>query len=152
MTEKYSHLHSIWKADMDDIISDMISRGIDPYAKEPGKIIKPYAICENNRYRLPTIKLLDKHFRCWWWNSIDKFWEYKFYKMIGTNSLDENDYIKNDCLKYHKDGALKLLNKGITHFIPFIVDCPPLLFCDPLIFEECENKIQQREVQKQNEI
>ena len=75
----YSHLHSIWKADEDAIRADMIRRGLDPDAPPLGKVIKPYALCEEGKFRLPTIKMVDKHMRCWWWNSK---------KIIGNLSLE----------------------------------------------------------------
>lgn len=147
MTEKYSHLHAIWKAEEDAIRAEMIARGEDPDAKPPGKIIKPYAIKEANKFRLPTINLVDKHMRCWWWNSNKNYWKFEFRIIIGTTALDEDDYIidkpvgfdmDSQSRVYHKDAALKLINKGITHFIPYIPDCPPLLLCNPLMFEELE--------------
>lgn len=105
----------------------------------------PLPLQEGDKFRLPTLKMLDEDFRCWWWNSFDKCWEYKFRIMIGTPALDENDYIIDKpigfdkCSQrqiYHKDSALKLIAKGITHFIPYIHNCPPLILCDPLDFDK----------------
>jgi len=93
MIEKYSHIHSIWQAEADACRADMIARGLDPDAKPPGKFIKLYAIREGDKFRLPTRKLLDTDCRCWWWNSTDKYWEYKFRIMVGDSALDEEDYI-----------------------------------------------------------
>lgn len=146
MTEKYSHLHAIWQADIDAIRADMIARGKDPDAKPPGKFIKPYALQEGDKFRLPTHKLVDKNWRCWWWNSNDKCWKYEFRIVIGTSALDENDYIigpyerrgfdtDTQSWEYNNDAALRLIEKGITHFIPYIEDCPPLIFCNPLDFD-----------------
>jgi hypothetical protein len=151
MTEKYSHLHSIWKADMDACRADMIARGLDPDAKPPGKFIKPYALQDGDKFRLPNMKLLDKNSRCWWWNSIDKCWKYEFRIMIGCLALDEEDYIigpyerrgfdtDSQSWEYRNDAALRLIEKGITHFIPYIADCPPLLLCDPLDFDKLTEK------------
>lgn len=67
--------------------------------------------------------------------------------MIGDSALDGDDYIigpyeklgfdaDTQSWKYRNDGALRLIEKGITHFIPYIANCPPLIFCDPLDFEE----------------
>jgi hypothetical protein len=142
-TKKYSHIHKIWQADIDAVRVDMIAMGENPDAKPPGKCIKPYAIQEGNKFRLPTINMLDKHFRCWWWNSIDMYWKYEFRIMIGTPALDENDYIIEPYEKlgfdtdsqswlYNNSSALRLIDKGITHFIPYIPNCPPLILCNPL--------------------
>jgi hypothetical protein len=147
MTEKYSHIHAIWKADIDAWRADMIRRGLDPDAKSPGMFIKPYALQEGDKFRLPTRKLLDKDSRCWWWNSIDKYWKYQFRIEIGTSALDEEDYIigpyersgfdmDSQSWKYRNDNALRLIEKGITHFIPYIADCPPLILCNPLDFDK----------------
>ena len=142
----YSHLHSIWKADEDAIRADMIRRGLDPDAPPPGKVIKPYALCEEGKFRLPTIKMVDKHMRCWWWNSKKNYWKFEFRVIIGTGAL-EDDYIidkpvgfdmDSQSQVYHKDTAIKLIGKGITHFIPYIENCPSLIFCNPLDFEELE--------------
>ena len=147
MTKKYSHIHSIWKADMDACRNDMIKRGIDPNTKPPGMFIKPYAIQEGDKFRLPTRKLLDEHWRCWWWNSINNYWKYEFRIMIGDSALDDEDYIigpyersgfdtDSQSWKYRNDSALTLIKKGITHFIPYIDGCPPLILCNPLEFDK----------------
>ena len=52
--KKYSHLHSIWQAEVDATVADMIARGEDPYKQPPGKYIKPYALQEGDKFRLPT--------------------------------------------------------------------------------------------------
>jgi len=141
----YSHLHAIWKAEADAIRAEMIARGEDPDAKPPGKAIKPYALYEGGKFRLPTIKMVDKHMRCWWWNSNKNYWKFEFRVIIGTGALDEDDCIidkpvgfdmDSQSQVYHKDSAIKLISKGITHFIPYIENCPPLIFCNPLDFDK----------------
>ena len=152
MTKKYSHIHSIWQAEADACRADMIARGLDPDAKPPGKYIKPYALQEGDKFILPTRKLLDTYWRCWWWNSIDKYWEYRFRVMIGDSALDEDDYIiepyersgfdmDSQSWIYRNDSALRLIEKGITHFIPYIEDCPPLILCNPLDFDKLTEKL-----------
>ena len=131
MTKPYSHLHSIWKAEEDSIRAEMIARGEDPDAPPPGKIIKPYALHEGGKFRLPTFNMADKHLRCWWWNSNKNHWKFEFRLVIGTGALDEDDCIKSQSQVYHKDSAIKLITKGITHFIPYIENCPPLIFGNP---------------------
>ncbi len=153
----YSHLHRIWQAEEDAIRADMVSRGEDPNAKPPGKFIRPYAIRENNKFRLPIHRMLDKHLRCWWWDAKNKFWEFEFRIMIGTPALDDEDYIIDEPTGfdtdsqsnvYHKDVAIELIAKGITHFIPYIPDCPPLLFCDPLDFDKITKEHERKEKEK----
>lgn len=143
-TKSYLHLHAIWKADADAMRAEMIARGEDPDAKPPGKIIKPYALQKGNKYRLPTHNMADKHWRCWWWNSNKNYWKFEFRVIIGTGALDEDDYIIDKPIGfdmdsqsevYHKDSAIKLIGKGITHFIPYNENCPPLIFCNPLDFD-----------------
>ena len=145
MTKPYSHLHAIWKAEGDAIRAEMIARGEDPDAPPPGKIIKPYALYEGGKFRLPTIKMTDKHMRCWWWNSNKNQWKFEFRVIIGTNDLDEDDCIidkpvgfdmNSQSQVYHEDTVIELIGKGITHFIPYIENCPPLIFCNPLDFDE----------------
>jgi hypothetical protein len=153
----YSHLHRIWQADHDACRADMISRVKDPDAKPPGKFTKPYALQGGNRFRLPIYRMVDKHFRCWWWDAQNKFWEFKFRIMIGTPALDDEDYIIDEpigfdgdsqSVVYHKDAALELIAKGITHFIPHTPDCPPLLFCDPLDFDKIIKEHERKEYRK----
>lgn len=140
MTKPYSHLHAIWKAEGDAIRAEMIARGEDPDAPPPGKIIKPYALYEGGKFKLPTHNMLDEHFRCWWWNSNKNHWKFEFRLAIGTSALDEDDCIidkpigfdmDSQSQVYHKDSAIKLIGKGITHFIPYIENCPPLIFGNP---------------------
>jgi len=146
-TKPYSHLHAIWQAEEDAWRASIIAQGKDPDAKPPGKIIKPYVLQEGNKYRLPTHNMVDKHFRCWWWNSNKNHWMFEFRLIIGTGALDDEDYIidrpigfdtDSQSWAYHKDSAIKLINKGITHFIPYIENCPPLMFCNPLDFPDYE--------------
>jgi len=145
MTKPYSHLHSIWKAEIDAFRDEMIAQGKDPDAPPPGKIIKPYSLYEGGKFRLPTYNMVDKHLRCWWWNSNKNHWKFEFWVLIGTGALDEDDCIidkpigfdmDSQSQVYHKDSAIKLIGKGITHFIPYIENCPPLIFCNPLDFDD----------------
>jgi len=135
----------------------MVSRGKDPDAKPPGNFIRPYALKEGDRYRLPVYRMVDRYFRCWWWDSIKRCWEFKFNIVIGTPGLDDDDYIidkpvgfnqDSQSVVYHKDAALELIAKGITHFIPYTHDCPPLLFCDPSDYNKLIEEHERKEKEK----
>jgi hypothetical protein len=107
------HIHSYWEEEVQSVTVKKENTGANTLPSE----IKSYAIMQKDRIRLPTFEMLDENFCCWWWNSKEKCWEYKFLAMIESNSVD-NDYFIKDPQERHIEIALKLLEKGFTHFIP----------------------------------
>ena len=72
-----------------------------------------------------------KHYRCNW----KTLWEpCCARKVVTSTSVITGETTTKT--KLERCTTQRLIEKGITHFIPYIKDCPPLILCNPLDFDK----------------
>lgn len=81
-----------------------------------GKSIIVYPVKDGDNFWLPSMEMVDKNFKCFWWDTSTECWIFSFKAVVGSPSLG------NCGLKYEhqKDVAKRLVDRGFTSFLPYL--------------------------------